>query len=90
MSNIWGMSPDQSLKGEEGKIHSFLHPKRQLSVKISTFLNVDKHAQSKMCFSPGSLCKLYSCNASLGYSSASPWCLIHVLLVRSDSTVHFQ
>ena len=40
MSNIWGMSPDQSLKGEEGKIHSFLHPKRQLSVKISTFLNV--------------------------------------------------
>lgn len=90
MSNIWGTVPAQNLKREEVKSHSFLHPKRQLSVKISAFLNVDKHAHSKMCFFPGSLCKLYSCNASLGYSSASPWCLIHVLLVRSDSTVRFQ
>lgn len=90
VSNICSMASAKSLKGEGDKNHSFLHSKRQLSVKISTFLNVDKQVHSKTCFSPGWLCKLYSWNASLGYSGASPWCLIHVLLVRSNSTVHFQ
>lgn len=88
MNSIWTTGSDKSVW--EMDSYSFLHSKRQLSVRIATFLNVDEHVHSNTSFLPGSLCKLYSCNASLGYSGASPWCLIQVLPVTSDSNVHFQ
>lgn len=88
MNRIWATASDKSMWEMDN--HSFLCSKRQLSVRIATFLNVDEPVHSNTSFLPGSLCKLYSCNASLGYSGASSWCLIQVLPVMGDSSVHSQ